>query len=336
MVSDTEQGIPTKRLLQIVSRFPDRKILVIGDLMLDHFLRGRVNRISPEAPVPVVRIHQETYVPGGAGNVAGNLASLSAAVNLIGVVGTDESGFKLVADLKNRGIETSAIFRDGERPTTEKVRIIAEHQQVVRYDRESTSTITPKAELEILKSMTKEIPHCHAVILSDYGKGVISKKILSTAIRLAKHYHLPITVDPKVEHFKNYKHVTCITPNMAEAWGGMRLLPREDESSIRKLGSKILRALKSESVLITRGEKGMTLFQNHAPLAVTHIPAISREVFDVTGAGDTVIAVLSLGLACGAKLLEAAKLANYAAGLVVGKLGTATVTQEELKKVMQS
>lgn len=319
------------KLKNTVRRFTGKKILVLGDIMLDHYVRGNVSRISPEAPVPVVHVLKENYVPGGGGNVAGNLASLGADVSLISVVGTDEGGMKLLRTMTDRGIDVSGVLRDETRPTTEKTRVIAEHQQVVRFDRESSSTLPAAMQLQCLKNLQKRLEKCDAVLLSDYGKGVLSSVNLQGVIENCSRKRIPVCVDPKVEHFRRYRKVTCITPNTLEACSGMGVQVRSDREHIEKLGEKILRVLRCESVLITQGEHGMTLFEAAARRPrILHIPTRAREVFDVTGAGDTVISVLALSLASGATLSEAAILSNFAAGVVVGKLGTATLTQAEL------
>ncbi len=300
--------------------------------MLDRFIRGKVSRISPEAPVPVVRVNQESTLPGGAGNVANNIASLKARVKILSVLGLDDAGNRLLGDLQARGVDTSAILIDSERPTTEKVRVVAEHQQVVRFDRESTHPIHAALVERQLAALEAAIVEADCLVLSDYGKGVVSPRVLAAAIRLARRRGIPVTVDPKVEHFRRYRGVTCITPNLLEASQGMHVPVREDDRSVEELGVRILRALRAASVLVTRGERGMTLVLDHS---VRHIPTVAREVFDVTGAGDTVISVLSLALAAGAPLPDAARIANTAAGIVVGKLGTATVSPEELREALK-
>jgi len=320
------------RLLKLVDRFPGRRLLILGDFMLDHFIRGQVERISPEAPVPVVRVTQETFVPGGAGNVAANLAALSAKPLGIGVIGDDEAGRTLRNNLESRGVDTRHILTDPGRPTTVKVRVIAEHQQVVRYDRERGTPLPRDLKERVLASVRDEIARMDGVILSDYGKGMLAPEILSFAIASARRLGIPVVVDPKVEHFLKYRGVTCLTPNVAEAWAGMRLNPRPEESALEELGRRILRRLKAQAVLITRGDKGMSLFTD---ASVTRIPTTAREVFDVTGAGDTVASALTLSLASGAKVPEAAVISNLAAGIVVGKLGTATVSLQELQDAIR-
>lgn len=300
--------------------------------MLDHYIHGSSTRISPEAPVPVVAVSQESFIPGGAGNVAHNLAALGAKVGVMGVIGEDEAGRQLSSDLIARNIGIENIVTDARRLTSQKCRIIAERQQVVRYDRETQGALSDATEALLLRRLAQALPLNQAVILSDYGKGMISPRILKTAITMARRRAMPVTVDPKIEHFKQYRGVTCITPNLQEAWAGMRRIPKGATSDLENLGRDILKTLRSDSVLITRGPDGMSLF---GPGYVTHIPTQAREVFDVTGAGDTVIAALTLALASGAKIGEAATISNQAAGIVVGKLGTAVATAQELLEVLR-
>ena len=318
-----------KALRQLAADFKNRRVLVVGDVMLDRYIRGSVSRISPEAPVPVVRVNDQASVPGGAGNVSANLASLGAVVDLMAVVGADDASTSLAGELSRRRILTQNLVADTERVTSQKCRVVAERQQIVRYDLESSGNLSAATEKEILARLPRAISEARAVILSDYGKGVISPKILSAAIKLAKRRGVPVTVDPKIEHFKRYRGVTCITPNLHEAWFGMRQVPKAGEAEIEKLGRAILKTLRSESVLITRSADGMSLFEKDGK--ISHIPTKAREVFDVTGAGDTVVATLTLALACGASIKRAAEISNYAAGIVVAKLGTAVTTIEELQ-----
>ncbi|NLO90449.1 MAG: D-glycero-beta-D-manno-heptose-7-phosphate kinase [Elusimicrobia bacterium] len=322
--------IDKKKLSGLVKSFSDLDVCVYGDIMLDHFIRGKVERISPEAPVPVVRAQQETFLPGGAGNVAANLASLGAQVNLIAVAGADYAGDTLLSSLKERRINISSIVIDQERPTTQKVRVIAEHQQVVRYDRESSKSLPHALSEQCAANLRACLKNSSAVILSDYKKGMITPGNIKRLVGECKRAKTPVFVDPKVEHFKIYKGVTSITPNTSEAWNGMSLYPKDGQDAIEELGRKILAKLGSDSALVTQGPNGMTLFEKGNPPRSMHIPVTACEVYDVTGAGDTVISVLTLAYAAGATLREAAVLSNYAAGLVVGKLGTATVTREEL------
>ncbi len=328
------EGVNMKsKCLNYIQKFPKSKILVIGDVMVDKFIYGTVSRISPEAPVPVVEITKETYLPGGAGNVSNNISSLGAKVFLVGIVGDDEEGYRLIDHLKSLQINTEGIFVDQDRPTTIKTRVIAHHQQVVRFDKEKRISPKQKTLLQILDYIQENISNVDAVIISDYGKGVIQSVILKKIISLARRFNKPITVDPKVEHFLKYRKVTSLTPNLQEATLGMRLTHKiGTKEEIEELGLKILKRLDSESVIITLGEKGMAIFEKGKK--PVHIPTRAKEVFDVTGAGDTVISVLTLGLSVGAPLIISAEIANYAAGIVVGKLGTATVSIEELRNVL--
>ncbi len=326
----------TKRLLSLISNFSRKRVLVLGDLMLDHFIRGKVSRISPEAPVPVVAVHEESHVPGGGGNVSSNLTALGAQVSVYSVLGDDAAGDQLQDLLRGQGADTSGVLQDGDRVTTRKSRIIAEHQQIVRVDRETLTVLSASSRQEMMHRLKEALGKAHALIISDYGKGIVTGAVVREALRCAHRASVPVLVDPKVEHFKLYKGVDCVTPNTKEAWAGMRLLESDDEEDIDRLGRRIIKDLKLRSVLITRGEKGMSLYERSASTKVTHIPTEAREVYDVTGAGDTVISVMALALASGAKLHEAAVLANIGAGIVVGKLGTAMVTAAELRRAITS
>lgn len=324
-----------KELLRTIDRFSGRRVLVVGDLMLDQYVRGTVGRISPEAPVPVVRVTGESHVPGGAGNVVNNLAALGSAVSVMGVIGEDAAGSRLLEDFRSRGVNVSGVCVDVERQTTEKCRVVAERQQVVRFDRETAGPLSHATESRLLACLDEALTKADAVILSDYGKGVINPRVLARAIKTARRRGIPVTVDPKPEHFRLYKGVTCVTPNTSEAWACMRRDPKGGQDALVGLGKDILKVLKSESVLITRGPDGMSLFENGAKPRITHIPTQAREVFDVSGAGDTVISTLTLALAAGAPLRRAAALANHAAGIVVAKLGTATTDAKELARAVR-
>ncbi|OGR49831.1 MAG: hypothetical protein A2X40_03005 [Elusimicrobia bacterium GWC2_65_9] len=322
-----------KELLRTLARFHGRRVLVVGDLMLDQYVRGTVGRISPEAPVPVVRVTGETSIPGGAGNVVNNLASLGASVSVVGVIGEDEAGRRLAEQFRSKGVDMEGVCVDVDRQTTQKCRVVAERQQVVRFDRETTGPLSHATQTRLLAGLAEELPRTEAVIFSDYGKGVIGPRLLALAIGAANRRKIPLTVDPKPEHFRSYKGVTCVTPNTAEAWACMRREPKPGQDALVALGREILRMLRSRSALITRGAEGMSLFE--ADGKVTHIPTVAREVFDVSGAGDTVIAAFTLALAAGAPLDRAASLANHAAGIVVGKLGTAVTDCAELSEAVR-
>lgn len=312
---------------KVVERFDSARILTIGDVMLDRFIIGTVSRISPEAPVPVVDFASETFKPGGAANAINNIRAFGGDVVATGVIGDDTNGRKLIDLLKQSGINTEGLIVIQNRPTTIKTRIIA-GQQLVRIDREKRNGIDPECTHQILDFVNKKIDDVDAILISDYDKGVITNKLLEVAIPTIKKYNKPIIVDPKVKHFLDYKGVTIVTPNLKEASAATGISPI-NETSIRNMGQWLLTQLECDAVLITRGKDGMSLFEKEGN--VTHIPTVAREVFDVTGAGDTVTGVVALSLAVGAEMIDAATIANMAAGIVVGKLGTATVTKDELK-----
>ena len=320
------------RLADLLKRMAKTKVLVMGDLILDEFTWGTVERISPEAPVPVVWVERESAMPGGAANVASNVRALGGQVRLAGVVGEDAAGERLRRELENQEISTEEIFVDPTRPTTTKMRVIAHRQQVVRIDREKTHGVPGALLKRLLDGLKRTIPQVEGVIIEDYGKGLISPQLLKPVVGLAKKNGKIIAVDPKEEHFSYYRGVTALTPNKKEAALAAKM-PITDEKSLLAAGRKILKVLKPEALLITRGEEGMSLFygQGNGPI---RIPTVAREVFDVSGAGDTVIAAFTLARAAGGSFLEAAILANAAAGVVVGKVGVATCSQEELFQQM--
>jgi len=315
-------------LQAIVDRFAGRRLLVLGDLMLDHYLWGRCERISPEAPVPVVEVQRETSSLGGAGNVAANLTALNGDPVLVGLVGEDERAQKLFDAFAARGVNTRAIVRDPSRPTTMKTRIIAHSQQVVRADWESRADADGPALEGLLTVLERELPRCHGLVVSDYGKGVITRPVLEKAIGLARARRIPVAVDPKESHIDTYRGVSILTPNQLEAgWVmGQRIT---DESSLMSVGWGLQKRLDAECALITRGPEGMSLFEKSG--RYTHLPTVAREVFDVTGAGDTVVSVVALALAAGADYPEACYLANHAAGVVIREVGTATCSPAQLK-----
>lgn len=315
-----------------VDRFRGLPVLVVGDLMVDRYIRGGVHRLSPEAPVPVVDVHHEDFMPGGAGNVACNIAALGGRPRLVSVVGEDADADRLLAALKDRGVDVSGVVADGSRPTILKTRVLAGHQQVVRFDRESRAPLSSAVIGRLLEAAKERLKTARGVVVSDYGKGVVNVRLLKSVLSGAHRQGQFVTVDPKIEHFLRYRGVDCITPNLKEATEGVRARPPRTDVEVDALGARILRRLRCRSVLITRSERGMSLYrEGKKPL---HIPSRAREVFDVTGAGDTVIATLSLALAAGVPLDEACRVANAAAGVVVAKLGTATVSPAELEKAL--
>ncbi|MFC1508169.1 D-glycero-beta-D-manno-heptose-7-phosphate kinase [Candidatus Omnitrophota bacterium] len=312
---------------KIISNLSKARVLIIGDLILDEFLWGDVSRISPEAPVPVVWVRSESFMPGGAANVANNIHALGAKVYLAGVIGMDERGKILTEELRKKGMDVEGIVIDGERPTTLKTRVIAHHQQVVRIDKEKMDGLAAGLISQLIDYVKEIISDIDAIIIEDYGKGVVTPRLLEEVLRLARRHKKIVTVDPKEEHFPYYKGVTAITPNHHEAAraAGIKVKSRDD---VLEVGKALVNKLKCESALITLGENGMQLFEKNG--RVTHIPTVAQDVFDVSGAGDTVIGTFTLALAAGANMVDAARISNFAAGIVVGKVGIAVVTQEEL------
>lgn len=315
------------RLKTIVSNFKDAKVLVVGDLILDEFIWGDVSRISPEAPVPVVWVRSESFMPGGASNVANNLRSLGSGVHLVGVIGDDERGAILKGELEQKGIDTTGVFVDESRPTTLKTRVVAQHQQIVRIDKEKIDHLSDYIISRMTDYIAETVKKIDAVIIEDYGKGVIMPKLLSKVVPIAKLKNKVISVDPKEEHFKYYKGISVITPNNHEASKAVGFAIKDD-MSLKKAGANLLNKLNCKIVLITLGENGMAVFQKGKPMQ--YIPTVAQEIFDVSGAGDTVIASYTLSLASGADPIQSAHIANCAAGIVVGKVGIAVVTPEEL------
>jgi rfaE bifunctional protein kinase chain/domain len=320
----------SKRLMKYIDRFPSTRTLVVGDVMLDHYIWGQVSRISPEAPVPVVNVTKESVLLGAATNVVNNVHSLGGKVSVCGVIGHDEAGRQLVQMLRVKGIHTDGLIVEDGRPTTIKTRVIAHSQQVVRFDRETKVGIERDTHRRIFEYIRQqEKSGLDAIVLSDYSKGVVTKDLVRDIVKLARKKGLIVSVDPKVNHFGIYSGVTILTPNTKEASIGAKI-EIEDDESLFKAGALLLKRLKCNAVLVTRGEHGMSLFERGG--RVTHIPTMAQEVFDVTGAGDTVISTLTLAMAAGAGMVDAARLSNYAAGIVVGVVGTATVKPDELRQ----
>lgn len=314
-------------LKSVIGSFRRTKVLVVGDLILDEFIWGDVSRISPEAPVPVVWVKNESFMPGGASNVANNIRSLGGGALLCGVIGKDERGAILKGELKHKGVDVEGVLVDDSRPTTLKTRVVAQHQQVVRIDKEAVSPLGDRTMARLVQHIEKAVKKVDAVIIEDYGKGVITPKLLSKIVPLAKRNRKMILVDPKEEHFAYYKGATVITPNNHEASRAVGFEIRDNETLV-KAGRKLLQKFQCVVALITLGENGMAVFKKGAKMV--HIPTVAQEVFDVSGAGDTVIASYALALAAGADPIAAAHIANCAAGIVVGKVGIAVVTPEEL------
>ena len=321
------QSVSQKALRQYLQRFPQASLLVIGDLILDHYVMGRVSRISPEAPVPVVHVESETLRLGGAANVFNNILALGGKADLCGVIGADESGRLLLKELGKSRSGRGGVIIDHDRPTTRKSRVIAHNQQIVRYDMEGRQELKGTLQKRLLRYVESRIRELSCIVVSDYAKGVVSAALMTELTRMAALRKIPIIVDPKVEHFSYYKGVTVMTPNHLEATQAAGL-HGDDDQTINQAGALIRQRLGCQSVLITRGEKGMSLYEGEG--TSWHLPTQARQVYDVTGAGDTVIGTLALALATGANMREAATLANHAAGIVVGMVGTATVSPKQL------
>lgn len=321
-----------RKLKGIVEAFSGRRIAVVGDLILDEFVWGKVERISPEAPVPVVEVVRESVHLGGAANVAANLAALGACPLLVGVVGADEPARRLLEQLERLGIEARGVVTDGGRNTTIKTRIIAHHQQVCRMDRENRAPFPESTFRRLEEAARRAIRESEAVIFSDYAKGVLAPAVTGPLLQLCRREGKFSAVDPKNSDFSLYRRASIVTPNLKEAERASGVLIQDGES-LQAAGRRLLETAEADYLLVTRGEEGMTLFDRKE---VVHLPTTAREVFDVTGAGDTVVAVLALAVAAGASVPEAAALANHAAGVVVGKLGTAAATVEELVHSLQA
>ncbi len=318
---------------QLVSRFDGLRVAVIGDVMLDHFLVGRADRISPEAPVPVVRLEREDFRLGGAANVAANIATLSGVPLLAGLIGRDDAGQRLIEAGTLAHIDTTRLTPDPTRPTTEKIRAVTErHQQVARIDRESNAPIAGPT-LATLAQHIAALHECRAIVLSDYDKGVVTRPVIEAAVEAAGRMSCPLLVDPKVPDAQFYRGATVITPNHREAELMTGLVIRDHDDA--RAAAHRIHQRSQASVVMTWGERGMWVMDTSvSPAREVVMPATAREVSDVTGAGDTVIATLALALAAGATLVEAAALANAAAGIAVGRFGPAAVTVADLQRML--
>jgi rfaE bifunctional protein kinase chain/domain len=321
-------SLTKERAGQILHDARNRTVVVLGDVMLDEFIWGSVTRISPEAPVPVVDIQRESTHLGGAANVLGNVLALGARACVVGVIGKDFAGDRIRTSVREKSTLQTDDFLVGvdSRPTTIKTRIIAHNQMVVRADREHRGAVNGDIERQIIRAAQDAIQGASALVVSDYDKGVITPRVLE-AVLPAAYGRMPVLIDPKLRNFNAYRPATLVTPNHFEALR-MSNLEEDSETGLHQAARSIRASLNCDGVLITRGERGMMLVEGeHAPVFVQ---TVAREVYDVTGAGDTVIASLAAALAAGASMTEAAVLANHAAGIVVGKLGTATATAEEI------
>lgn len=327
-----QMSFDISRINNVVESIGRSRILILGDIMIDEYMIGGVERISPEAPVPVVEIESERVLLGGAANVAANVSALGDEPILIGLVGQDEAAGKLSGLLDQRGISSAYLVTDPSRPTTVKTRVIAHSQQVVRVDRETRAAVTGELEEKIYRCVCDLSTSIGGIIISDYGKGVISRSLLERVVRLCNEKDIFVAVDPKDVNFPNYKSVSLITPNHHEAGfaAGHKIV---NDADLLEVGQKLLVKLDAKSLLITRGSLGMSLFTRSGE--VTHIPTFAREVFDVTGAGDTVIATFVSAICAGAELAEAAVIANAGAGFTVGEIGTATIDRKQLRLELQ-
>jgi D-beta-D-heptose 7-phosphate kinase/D-beta-D-heptose 1-phosphate adenosyltransferase len=328
MLRQISNRIDVDKLLQ---SFKKTTVLVVGDIMIDEFIWGTVTRISPEAPVPVVAVNRENLLLGGAANVVHNVHSLGGRVLLAGLIGDDLMGETIKKILAEQRIDREGLVVQAGRPTIVKTRVIAHSQQVVRFDRESREPISTQSQENLLQYLDKNWDRVDGIIVSDYGKGLITPPLMEFIMQRKKRDGKLVAVDPKMNNFSLYPGATVVTPNRqeAEAAAGKDI---RDEASLMEVGRILLERFASQAILITRGEEGMVLFERDGD--VINVPTVAKEVYDVTGAGDTVISALTLALASGNSFPEAAVVANYAAGIVVGKVGTATVTPEELKKAI--
>lgn len=325
------ENINRLKLQEAIEKFSSANVLVIGDIIVDHFIWGNVSRISPEAPVPVVNVTDESLLLGGSANVLHNLYDLGARATLCGVIGYDLMGQHLLQLLQQMDSPTAGVIKTHDRPTTKKTRIVAQSQQVVRFDREKTDPLPAETLHAQCSFIEANIASFDAVIISDYCKGVVCGRLMDHLRRLVSRHHVPMIVDPKPSHATLFKGATIITPNHREAekMSGVTIC---DDESLFQAAAALLQRLDSTAVLITRGEAGMTLLEKEKPIFT--IPTVAKEIYDVTGAGDTVIASLALGLASGLSFAEAATLANFAAGIVVAKIGTATASAKELMELI--
>jgi len=314
---------------KLIAKFSRQKVVVLGDVMLDSSIWGKVERISPEAPVPVVHVQRETYAPGGAANVANNIKSLEGKVQVVSVVGADSNRKILVDALKEKGINANTLVVDHKRPTITKTRIMGVPQhQLLRIDEELADTVAPAVEKRLIAALKKALHGAKALVISDYAKGVLSLKVARQAIAECKKKDIPVIIDPKPAHKDFYASATVVTPNRKEA---LEMYGNGDD--VLRAGRSLARELDS-NIVLTRSEEGISIIDREDK--AVHIKTKAKEVFDVTGAGDTVVAGLALALAAGADLVKAAEIANYAAGVVVGKVGTATLSRKELKEAIKT
>jgi D-beta-D-heptose 7-phosphate kinase/D-beta-D-heptose 1-phosphate adenosyltransferase len=318
------------RLDDLLLRARDTHVLVVGDVMLDVYLRGNASRISPEAPVPVVKVAEEWRALGGAANVAANAVALGARCTVVGCVGIDAAGRELRQELEETGVDASGLVEIASRPTTIKTRVMARHQQVARYDIEAEHDVDDDVADLLGQRLAELVVHADVIVLQDYNKGVLVPALIATALRLGRQAGKPVVVDPKFRSFFAYRGATVFKPNITELSSALRDHVRPDDSSWL---ARIREELGCQHLLVTLGEDGMALCT--ADGEYTRVPAVARSVYDVSGAGDTVVAAFAVALAAGATVTEAAILANHAAGIEVSKAGVATVSPEELREIVR-
>ena len=319
--------------MKILDKFAGARVIVVGDVMLDRYWWGSVTRISPEAPVPVVRMERTSLAAGGAANVAANIAGLGATPVLLGAVGDDDESLLVPDVLSEVGVSPGHLVTISGRPTTVKTRIIAHSQQVARIDQESDAPLSANVENAVLEKFKALVTDCDAVVVSDYAKGLLTERIVSEIISISKGRNIPVLVDPKGKDYSKYSGATLITPNRREAADACGL-EENDQQMVDLAGNQLLMQLGMQSVLITQGEDGMTLFRKDSE--PYHLNTVARDVYDVTGAGDTVIGTLAVAVAAGAELDQAADIANLAAGLVVEQVGTTAISFPELQEALNS
>lgn len=324
-----------KTFLEVVTEFAKKELLVIGDLMLDRFIWGDVERISPEAPVPVLRVTSESFRLGGAANVIHNVRSLGGRVTACGIVGDDTAGRRVLQELRRVGASTAGVFPDRGYQTIQKTRVIARprHQQIVRLDRENDEAIAERCLKRLREFVLQRADRYDGIILSDYGKGVIHEALLALVGELTRQKKIICVIDPKRENYSRYSFPTLVTPNKDEASQASGVAIHDDATLIAA-GQKLVKKWQAKAVLITRGPEGMSLFRSRG--SIKHFPTEAKEIFDVTGAGDTVVAVCALALACGSSFEDAAVMANVAAGLVGDEVGTVAVAVEKLKNTIRN
>ncbi len=321
-----------QELITLINNMQQKRVLVIGDLLLDKYIWSTVDRVSPEAPVAIALVEKETYVPGGAANVANNIVAVGGKAQLMGLMGIDTARDTFVSELTLRGIGTTHILFDQKKPTIQKIRIMAQQQQLLRVDYEDTSSLENAREEEFLSHLEQARGSFDAIVVSDYAKGVITNHLMEGVLSFCKRNNIGLIVDPKPKHKAFYIGASVVTPNHKEACELACVSVTNDDAQIFSIGRKLQQELQT-NILLTRGEKGITVFDEL--LEPITIPTQAKEVYDVTGAGDTVVAISTLALCAGATLSQAATLANLAAGIVVGKVGTATISAQELVEAVQ-